>query len=151
MKKNKMSILLKIFEGSKLLLLLAFIIEVFNATVVFFWIKTIALLGMVINKGDMNGALWVLGKLALLTLPMQVIRFFILMPILKKIYVNINTTSKNTAYDHFSKINMSSLDSSTYLRINILGEYINTTIFNILTLTRDRIQFFLVTIISLLL
>lgn len=151
MKKNKGAILLEIFNGSKLLLLISISVEVLVCILVFFWFKNIGLLGVTLGKGNIPGSLIILGKIACFVLPPQIIRYFIQMPALNKIYQNINRKSKNIAYEHFSKINLNSLDESTYLRVNILGEYINTTIFNMLTLTRDRIQFFLITIISLLL
>ncbi len=151
MKKTKGSILLKIFEGSKLLLLLAVTIEVWICVCVFFWFKNINALVMAVSRNDLAKAMDILIKIIFLVGIPQIIRYFVQMPTLDKLYQNINKTSKIVAYDYFSKINMSSLDDSTYLRINLLGEYINTTLFNILTLTRDRIQLFIIAMVSLLL
>jgi ABC-type transport system involved in cytochrome bd biosynthesis fused ATPase/permease subunit len=151
MKKNKRSILLKIFEGSKLLLLIALIAEIIICTCVFYWIKNMALLLLAINKGDLIKAMSIIIRIAQLVLSPQIIRYFMQMPALDKVYQNVNKNSKILAYDYFSQINMSSLDDATYLRVNLLGEYINTTIFNILTLTRDRIHLFIIALISLFL
>lgn len=151
MKKSRGSILLKIFEGSKLLLLLAVTIEICICFCVFFWWKNISLLLMLLGKGQIEKVMVTLYKIGALVIIPQFFRYFIQMPTLDKLYRKINENAKILAYDYFSKINMSSLDDATYLRINLLGEYINTTLFNILTLTRDRIQLFLIAVISLLL
>ena len=130
MKKSKKSILLDIFDGSKLILLLVICIEIYTTVCVFHWIKSMAMLSIAIGKGNMVLAISLVKKICFLVFVPQILRYFIQMPSLEKIYKNINTRSKIIAYDHFSKININSLDESTYLRVSFLGEYINTIIFN---------------------
>ena len=151
MNKNKRSILLKIFDGSKMLFFLAVTLEVIICVCVFYWWKNISILLMALTKNEMCKVTSILYKIGIFVGIPQVVRYFFQMPTLDKLYRNINSNAKIIAYDYFSKINMSNLDNSTYLRVNLLGEYINTTLFNILTLTRDRTQLFLIAVISLLL
>jgi ABC-type transport system involved in cytochrome bd biosynthesis fused ATPase/permease subunit len=146
----KKELIKKIFANTKGLLFVVIVIELVVIAIVNIYFKTIPLIFSSLAKNDIY-LTWKYIKIIGAALgTAQILRYAVQYPFLGKFYAKINTNGKNVAYDYFSKVKMDKIDDETYLKVNLITENINNTIFNTHAFFKDKTHVLFFTFYTLL-
>lgn len=151
MNKNlKKELVKKIFKDTGRLFFSVILIELTVIIIITIYLEHIPLIIASLTKNHMSLTWKYIRTISIVLGISQILRYGIQYPIFNKIYQRINNNGKNISYDYFSKAKMDKIDDETYLKVNLITENINNTIFNVHVFFKDKIQGILFIIYSLL-